>query len=67
VLRTTRRAKGGFSIAFAGKTWIAIPSTTRATTNVAASLAGTTVQFRLRSLTPRGQSNWIQATAVLVN
>jgi hypothetical protein len=49
-----------------GKTWTEIPSTTRAKTTVTALPAGTTVQFRFRSLTPKGQTDWSQPTSLLV-
>lgn len=49
-----------------GKTYTEIPSTTRTKTTVAALPVGTTVQFRFRSLTPKGQSDWSQATGLLI-
>jgi len=52
-----------------GKTWFAIPSTTRTKTTAAAlpvGTVGTAVQFRFRSLTPKGQSDWSQPTGLLV-
>ena len=49
-----------------GKTWTEIPSTTRVKTTVAALPAGTAVQFRFRSLTPKGQSDWSQPIALTV-
>ncbi len=47
-----------------GKTWTEIPSTTKAKTNVAALAVGTSVQFRFRTLTPKGQSDWSQPTGL---
>jgi hypothetical protein len=41
-----------------GKTWVALPSTTKATTTVANLSPGTTVQFRQRALTKAGASDW---------
>jgi len=41
-----------------GKTWVDIPSTTKATTTVANLTPATTVQFRQRVLTKAGLSDW---------
>jgi len=41
-----------------GKTWVDLPSTTKATTTVANLTPGTTVQFRQRVLTKDGVSDW---------
>jgi hypothetical protein len=49
-----------------GKTWTEIPSTTRVKTTVTALPVSTTVQFRFRSLTPKGQSDWSQPIALTV-
>jgi len=49
-----------------GKTWTDIPSTTKVKTTVSALPVGTTVQFRFRSLTPKGQSDWSQPIGLLV-
>jgi hypothetical protein len=49
-----------------GKTWTDVPSTTRTKTTVTALPVGTAVQFRFRSLTPKGQSDWSQPTGLLV-
>ena len=49
-----------------GKTWTEIPSTTKVRTTVNALPVGTTVQFRFRSLTPKGQSDWSQPIGLLV-
>lgn len=49
-----------------GKTWTEIPSTTKTRTSVSALPVGTTVQFRSRSLTPKGQSDWTQPIGMLV-
>ena len=50
----------------AGKTWTELPSTTRTRTTVIALPAGTTVLFRFRSLTPKGQGDWSQPIGLLV-
>ena len=50
----------------AGKTWTELPSTTRTKTTVTALPVGTNVQFRFRSLTPKGQADWCQPLAILV-
>ncbi len=49
-----------------GKTWTEIPSTTRAKTTVAALPVSTTVQFRFRTPTPKGQSDWSQPAGLTV-
>jgi hypothetical protein len=49
-----------------GKTWTELVSTTRTKTTVTALPVGTTVQFRFRSLTPKGQSDWSQPIGLLV-
>jgi hypothetical protein len=41
-----------------GKTWVDLPETTRARTQVANLTPGTTVQFRQRALTKTGASDW---------
>jgi hypothetical protein len=41
-----------------GKTWVDMPSTTKAMTTVANLTPGTTVQFRQRVLTKAGSSDW---------
>ncbi len=41
-----------------GKTWVALPSTTKASTSVSNLTPGTTVQFRQRVLTKAGASDW---------
>jgi hypothetical protein len=41
-----------------GKTWVDLPSTTKATTSVANLTPGSTVQFRQRVLTKAGVSDW---------
>ena len=50
----------------AGKTWTEIPSTTQTRTSVTALPVGTVVQFRFRSLTPKGQGDWSQPIGMLV-
>ena len=42
----------------AGKTWVDLPSTTKASTTVANLTPGTTVQFRQRAVTKAGVSDW---------
>ncbi len=49
-----------------GKTWTPAESTTRAKTTVFGLPVGTSVQFRFRPLTPRGQGDWSQPIALLV-
>ena len=49
-----------------GKTWTDLPSTTSAKTTVAGLPVATTVQFRFRSLTPKGQGDWSQPIGLLV-
>jgi hypothetical protein len=41
-----------------GKTWVDLPSTTRAATTVTNLTPATTVQFRQRALTKNGMSDW---------
>jgi hypothetical protein len=41
-----------------GKTWVDLPSTTKASTSVANLTPATTVQFRQRVLTKAGKSDW---------
>lgn len=41
-----------------GKTWVDLPSTTKASTTVANLTPGTSVQFRQRVLTKAGSSDW---------
>jgi hypothetical protein len=42
----------------AGKTWVDLPSTTKAATTVTNLTPGTTVQFRQRAVTKSGVSDW---------
>jgi hypothetical protein len=49
-----------------GKTWNQAPSTTQAKTTVLALPVGTSVLFRFRSVTPKGESDWSQPLALLV-
>jgi len=49
-----------------GKTWTQAPSTTAAKTSITGLPAGTTVQFRFRSVTPKGQTDWCPPVSFLV-
>jgi hypothetical protein len=49
-----------------GKTWLLLPSTVQARTTVTGLAAGTTVQFRFRTLTKSGESDWSQPVSLLV-
>jgi hypothetical protein len=49
----------------AGHTWTDLTSTTKARTSVSALPVATTVQFRFRALTPKGQGDWSQPIALL--
>ena len=49
-----------------GKAWMQAPSTTSAKTVITGLPAGTTVQFRFRSVTPKGQTDWCQPVSFLV-
>jgi hypothetical protein len=49
-----------------GKTWVDVPGTVRAKTTVAGLPAGTTVQFRYRTITKTGQGDWIAPVSFLV-
>jgi hypothetical protein len=49
-----------------GKTWTQVESTTQAKTSIASLPAGTTVSFRFRSVTPKGQSDWSAPLSFLV-
>jgi hypothetical protein len=49
-----------------GKTWTPAPPTLQATTAISGLPAGTTVQFRYRSVTKIGAADWSQATSLLV-
>ena len=60
---TAQKAKGARAnewqySADGGKTWIDLPSTTKATTQVANLQPSTTVQFRHRSVSKTGVSDW---------
>jgi hypothetical protein len=50
----------------AGKTWVQATSTTQARTTITGLPVGTSVQFRFRSVTPKGQSDWCQPVSLLV-
>ena len=50
-----------------GKTWIEVPSTTQGKTTISGLPAGTTVQFRYRTVTPKGgQGDWSAAVSLFV-
>ena len=49
-----------------GKTWTSAESTTQAKTTLIGLPVGTSVSFRFRALTPKGQGDWSQAIALLV-
>jgi hypothetical protein len=49
-----------------GKTWRAAVSTTQAKTTLFGLPVGTSVSFRFRPLTPKGQGDWSQPIALLV-
>jgi hypothetical protein len=49
-----------------GKTWTTAPPTLQAKTAISGLPAGTTVQFRYRSVTKTGAADWSQATSLLV-
>ena len=49
-----------------GKTWATLPVTLQAKTTVAGLTAGSTVQFRYRSVTKTGEGNWSQPVSLLV-
>ena len=50
-----------------GHTWTVLPPTIDAKTTVSGIVAGTYQQFRYRSVTKAGASDWSQPTSVLVN
>jgi hypothetical protein len=50
-----------------GKTWVEAPATMQAKTQIAGFVAGTTVQFRYRTVTAKaGQGDWSQAVQLLI-
>jgi hypothetical protein len=49
-----------------GKTWIAAPPTLQAKTTVSGLQTGSTVQFRYRSVTKAGATDWSAAVAMMV-
>jgi hypothetical protein len=49
-----------------GHTWRQVASTTQAKTSITGLPAGKTVQFRFRSVTPKGQTDWCQPVSFLV-
>ena len=49
-----------------GHTWTELTSTPQSRTKVTSLPPGTTVSFRFRSLTPKGQGDWSQPIALLV-
>jgi hypothetical protein len=50
----------------AGKTWLQLPSTLQAKTMLTGVAPGTTLQFRFRSVTKAGVSDWSQTATLLV-
>ena len=49
-----------------GKTWVSAPSTLQAKTTVTGLAAGTTVEFRFKSVVKAGESDWSAPVALLV-
>jgi hypothetical protein len=49
-----------------GKTWIAMPPTLQSATSLSGLQAGTTVQFRYRSVTKIGASDWSPSVSLMV-
>jgi beta-xylosidase len=49
-----------------GKTWVTIPSTLQARTTVTGLTAGTTVEFRFKSVVKAGESDWSAPVSLLV-
>jgi hypothetical protein len=49
-----------------GKTWTDLTPTTKSRTTATGLASGTTVEFRFRSLTPKGLSDWSQPLGLLV-
>jgi hypothetical protein len=49
-----------------GKTWVSAPSTLQAKTTVTGLTAGTTVEFRFKSVVKAGESDWSAPIALLV-
>ncbi len=49
-----------------GKTWIDVPSTTKASTTITGLQPGTTVSYRQRAITKAGPGDWSQAIAAVV-
>jgi hypothetical protein len=49
-----------------GKTWITAPATLQAKTTVSGLLAGSTVQFRSRTVTRAGEGDWSQPVSLMI-
>jgi hypothetical protein len=49
-----------------GKTWVTVPSTLQAKTTVTGLTAGTTVEFRFKSVVKTGESDWSAPVSLLV-
>jgi hypothetical protein len=49
-----------------GKTWVSAPSTLQAKTTVTGLTAGTTVEFRFKSVVKTGESDWSPPVSLLV-
>jgi hypothetical protein len=50
-----------------GKTWLTAPSTLQAKTEIPGLTPGATVQFKYRSVTKTGESDWSQPVSLLVH
>jgi hypothetical protein len=62
-----RRASYGWEYSIdGGKTWVTLPSTLQAKTSVSSLQAGTTVQFKYRSITKTGEGDWSPSFSLLV-
>ncbi|HEY3819959.1 MAG TPA: hypothetical protein VGL81_22495 [Polyangiaceae bacterium] len=49
-----------------GKTWVAAPTTLKASTTITGLPVGTAVQFRYRAITKAGEGDWSQAIVLVV-
>jgi len=49
-----------------GKTWITAPATLQAKTTVSGLVAGSTVQFRSRTVTKTGEGDWSQPVSLMI-
>ena len=48
------------------KTWASVPSTVKATADIAGLAAGTVYSFRFRGITPVGTGDWSRIVSLLV-